>query len=177
MVTKMDCQSAHVVEISHWMPEYGRYYASRRQLCALAQEPVYVQFMGREVYDLFQSGSAEVGPSWDEGDNAHFFNAYVDDALVGVADLMTQPDNWRLVEPMNVLPSCWRQGVGTKLWNACRVAALRDQARGLRVIALRQNEMATRFYAQSLRLPEVGTETLAVGEHTFPAVRYEIAFT
>ncbi len=163
MVSEMDCQSAQVEEIPHWMPEYGRYYDSRRQLCTLAQEPVYVQFMGREVYDLFQSGSAAVQPSWDEGDNAHFFNAYADDDLIGVADLMTQPDSWRLVEPMNVLPACQHQGVGTKLWNACRAAALRDQARGLRVVAL--------------RLPEVGTEWLAVGEHVFPAVRYEIAFT
>jgi GNAT superfamily N-acetyltransferase len=168
----MDCQEARVEPISQRLPESPLFDAVRK-LERLAQEEVYLPFMGRATLDLFQSRSAT--PSWDEGSVALFFHAYVGTQLVGVSDLMTQRDNWRLVEPMYVLPECQRQGVGRKLWGACKDAAIRHRAKGLRVVALEQNEVATSFYSLTLGLPEVGRETLSVGSRVFPAIRYEIA--
>jgi GNAT superfamily N-acetyltransferase len=173
----MDCRAALVHEIPHQLPGYDRYHDARVELSYLGQNQVYLPFMGRQILDQFQSGVPDsYVASWDEGDPAHFFNAYFGVDLVGVTDLQTQRDNWRLVEPMYVLPECQRQGIGRKLWEACRVAARADGARGLRVVALKQNEMANQFYSVALGLPQVGTETLTIGSHSFPAVRYEIAF-
>jgi GNAT superfamily N-acetyltransferase len=172
-----DCRTALVHEIPHHRPAYDRYHQARIQVSTIGQNQVYLPFMGRQILDQFQSGiSGAYATSWDEGDSAHFFNAYVGGDLVGVTDLQTQPDNWRLVEPMYVLPECQRQGIGRKLWEACRIAARADGAKGLRVVALKQNEMANHFYAVALGLPEAGTEALTVGSMVFPAVRYEIAF-
>jgi GNAT superfamily N-acetyltransferase len=123
----MDCQEARVEPNSERLPESALFDAVRR-IERLAQEKVYLPFMGRATLDLFQSGLWK--PSWNEGTVALFFHAYVGTQLVGVADLMTQPDNWRLLEPMYVLPDCQRQGVGKRLWDACKDAALHDEAKG-----------------------------------------------
>jgi GNAT superfamily N-acetyltransferase len=168
----MDCGEARVEPSSRRLPGSALDDAARK-LSELAQEEVYLPFMGRAILDLFQSGSAM--PSWDVGTIALFFHAYVGTQLVGVADLMTLPDNWWLVEPMYVLPDCQRQGVGKKLWGACKDVALRHGGHGLRVVALRQNERATNFYSLTLHLPEVGVEQLSVGSRVFPAVKYEVA--
>jgi GNAT superfamily N-acetyltransferase len=169
----MDCGGARVQEIPHQRPTYDRYLPARLKVVEAAQQQVYLPFMGRQILDQFLGG--DFAPSWNEGSVAHFFNAYVGSEVVGVTDLMTQPDNWRLVEPMYVLPECQGKGVGRKLWEACRAAAIGDGAKGLRVVALKQNDVANRFYSVTLRLPEVGAETLNVGQRIFPAIKYEIA--
>lgn len=169
----MDCSEARVEACSERLTGSALHDAVRK-LERLAQEEVYLPLMGRAILDLFQSN--DITPSWDQGDVALFFHAYVGTQLVGVTDLLTQRDDWWLVEPMYVLPECQGQGVGKKLWGACKEMATRHGAKGLRVVALEQNEVATSFYSHTLGLPEVGRETLAVGSRVFPAIRYEVAF-
>jgi len=179
---KLNCRQAEVEEITHFNPAYQLHYeAERKRVTELAQDAAYVLFMSRA--DLDQLRSREPGAysaSWDEGGQPpfRFFNAYVGKQVVGVADLMTQDKGawagWPIVEPIYVIPDCWKHGVGRKLWARCAEVARRDGAPGLHVCSLNQNEIARKFYEHTLGLTKVSDESLTIGQHVFPATRYEV---
>ncbi len=178
----LDCQQAEVKEITHTNPDYQLHYeAERKRVTELAQVAAYLLFMPRA--DLEQLRSGALGAywiSWDEGGKPpfRFFNAYVGNQVVGVADLMIQNKGpwagWPIVEPIYVTPDCWNYGVGRKLWAKCVELARRDGARGLHVCSLNQNAIAKKFYERTLGLRKVSDESLTIGQHVFPATRYEV---
>lgn len=151
-----------------------RFIPQRELVTQRAPYPIYSALFPPEVMKQFRK--REYVSSWTEGNSAHFFIALLGSHVVGFADLMTQPDGWRLVEPLHVLPECQGQHIGARLWKACLKAAQADGAPGVRVFALRRNARAVRFFGGRPGVEEVGSGTLTIGSHVEQAVQSELDF-
>ncbi|HVS07239.1 MAG TPA: GNAT family N-acetyltransferase [Candidatus Dormibacteraeota bacterium] len=147
---------------------------ARTHVSTEAQIQAYKHIYSAEELKRFAEGKIE--PSWELGNLRYAFVAELDGQIVGLADLTDLDDGWMLVEPIYVLPGRQRSGTGTLLWNRCKDAARYRNASGLRVWALRRNEIANCFYRKQGCQPKYEGE-LVIDQHHEAAIGYEFAFS
>lgn len=148
---------------------------ARHRVAQLAMTAAYVEKYGIYTHDEMARFEKEAIPSWPQGKEEHRFVALLNNEIVGIGDLTRLPDEWRLVEPIHVLPWLWRCGIGRMLWDRCVAVAGSKGAPGVRVWSLIKNKGASDFYVR-MGCVAVSPGTIRLHQHEEQVTGYELRF-